>query len=273
MGRSTVRLVLKAGLVAAMSLPACRAAHAQVAVEDVPTETSTGEIAGYTQQLVNPSQQTQTNTGNTATNTQNIEATLQNVPPTSSYFQGDSGAGASDSIINPMPDVSNVTSALNWQTVSTGQAGIQMGGGDGTLSSTATSLYGQNPPPKPGTDPVLDAQDGVLRVSSNIQGMAIDNLKQLQARLQAINDLISALSNAKDITTVETINARLSIAAVAVEAQEAQAANLTAIATAQSEINRENEAQAMRNEHVQTETLFSSLIGGLGGSMSGGGTP
>ena len=255
-----MRFVLRAGLLAVIALPAAQAASAQ----GYPVyDTGTDQLTQNTGSTVQP-------TKDTAAATKSIQNTLQSVPSMSNYFPGVGDTAANDSILNPMPSVSAVTSALNFQTLDTGQQNIQMGGGDCTIFTTSNYLYTQNPQPKPNTtDPVLDAQDGVLRVSSNIQGMALDNLTQLQARLQGINDLVTALNNAHDITTVAAINAKLSIAAVAVEAQQAQAANLTAIATAQSEINRENEAQAMRNEHVQTASLFSGFLKGLGGSVAG----
>ena len=249
-----MRVVTVMSVAAVLALPAFASAWSQEVVEDFATEGSTDATATNTGQISDYTQQTKTNTGN-------IESTLTTVPPTTGDFSGDATSG-NDNFLNPMPPFKQVQNALKSTDFDSGP-NAALGGGDQTLQSTANNLYGQNPATNPGNDPVLDSQDGVLRVSSNIQGMAIDNLQQLETRLQQVTQLVTDLGKANSITAVAAINARLSIAAVAVEAQAAQAANLAAIATAQSEINRENEAQAMRNEHLQTASLFTNTVPGL----------
>ena len=240
-------------------------ARAQWAVVDGPTEASTLATSESTQnisldtdQLVNSSNQIQTNTNNTATNTQNTATntlntykTITTVPDVTQIFtdQDDS------TVQNQMPNASGIESALSSNSP--------------TLTKDGQTMYGQNPTNTPGTDPILVAQDTVMKVSSNIQGMAIDNLNALGQRLQELSEMNTALKSAASITAVDAINGRIAVESLAVQAEQAQAANLNALAVAQAEINRENEAQAMRNEHTQTVQMFASAAAPVATSITG----
>ena len=222
-------------------------ARAQWAVADGLTENytyatsqSTQNISADTDQLVPSSNQIQTNTLNTANSTQSTYTTITNVPDVADMFTDQD----SPAVQNQMPTSANVQAALNSKAP--------------TLTNDGQTMYGQNPANNPGTDPILIAQDTVMKVSSNIQGMAIDNLHALEQRLQDLAEMNQALKTANSITAVDAINARIAVESLAVQAEQAQAGNLAALATAQAEINRENEAQAMRSEHSLTGQMFAS---------------
>ena len=235
-----------------------RCAHAQWEVQDAVTEANTAAISATADTISSIDNQTQTNTYNTSNNTYN---TAKSTADTYSMFTAAHDVtnkfpeNDDAHVQNAMPDTgitpgsssstSTISSALSFQN-------------PGTIDGSST-FYGQNNTGSPGTDPVLVAQDTVQKVSANIQAMAAANLNALKQRLTDLSEMNTALSAAKDITEVSAITGRISVEGIAVQAEQAQAANLVALATAQAEINRENEAQAMRQEHTKTSSLFAAL--------------
>lgn len=249
---------LLAAAVIAGILSFASGARAQWAVVDAPTEAntlatseSTQSISADTQNISRDSDQIQTNTQNTAQHTLDTYKTITTIPDVTQMFTNQDDS----KVQNQMPDTSGIQSALNSKSP--------------TLTQDGQTMYGQNPANTPGTDPILIAQDTVMKVSSNIQGMAIDNLNALAQRLKELSDMNDALKSAASITAVDAINGRIAVESLAVQAEQAQAANLNALAVAQAEINRENEAQAMRNEHTQTVQMFASAAAPAATSITG----
>ena len=156
-------------------------------------------------------------------------------------FQGDD----TGTDLNPMPDSQKVASQLSYKSPQ-------------QPSGTANMIYTNNNTDETGTDPEATALTNTVYSAANIQGMAIDNLTALQDRLNELQQMNQALSNAKSITEIAAINGRIAVEALAVQAQQAQAANLTALATAQSELDITNREQAIRQEHQNTILSFQS---------------
>lgn len=234
-----------------------KSAHAQEEVWDIDTEYNTGLIEGNetainktTAEIAQTDQTIQTNTNNTAKNTLNTYTTITTAPKdVQTMFSDQDDAD----VQNAMPDSgdsgtasSSVASALSFTNPS--------------LSSAGETFYKQNNTKGSfGTDPILVAQDTIQRVSANIQAMAAANLNALKKRLSDLQEMDDKLASAASITEVNAITGRISVESIAVQAEQAQAANLVALATAQAEINRENEAQAMRQEHTKTSAMFAAL--------------
>ncbi|MGI4797070.1 MAG: type IV secretion system protein [Janthinobacterium lividum] len=240
-----------------------QSAHAQWEVQDAATEDATfntnlnaSTINQTTSKMYDTDTQIQTNTDNTATNTKNTATNTLNTYTTittaptdvQNMFANQDEAN----IQNAMPDSgdsgtasSSVVSALSFASPS--------------LSDAGKTFYSQNNTGNAGIDPILVAQDTVQKISANIQAMAAANLNALKLRLGALQDMDDKLAAAKSITEVNAITGRIAVESIAVQAEQAQAANLVALATAQAEINRENEAQAMRQEHTKTSAMFAAL--------------
>ena len=213
-------------------------AHAQVDVIDRVTNQHTSDTADNTGRAADKLDQTYT-----------MFTTQQS--GVSTQFNGqDTGTG-----LNPMPDSQKVASQLSYTNPQ-------------TPAGTADTIYKNNNIDEKGTDPEATALTNAVYSASNIQGMAIDNLKALQDRLSELDDMNKALANASSITEIAAINGRIAVEALAVQAQQAQAANLTALATAQAELDITNREQATRQEHQTTALLFPgsglSLIGAGG---------
>ena len=209
---------------------------AQELVTDPPVETSTGTIADDSDQI-------QTNTGSTATATQNTYTMLTTPPALVQSMFADQDQGTQ---LNPMPTSTQVLANINYKTPNSTQTG--------------QTIYTQNNTDLTGTDPESTNLKNTIITSTNIQGMAIDNLTALQNRLAEITGMSQKLATASSITQVAAITGRIALETLAVQAQEAQAANLNALATAQNELNLTNREQAIRQEHQQTAALFS--VGG-----------
>ncbi|MGI4795966.1 MAG: type IV secretion system protein, partial [Janthinobacterium lividum] len=218
------------------------------------TATSAAAIDKTTGLIEDDTKQIQTNTSNTATNTLNTYKMFTATHDVTAIFKDDD----SDTVKNVMPDT-GVSDASSSDSIVK-----QVSFAKPMLTTAGNTLYGQNNVPTTAlssdADPVLLAQDAAQKVSANIQGMAVANLNALKLRLSQLSEMNTALSSATSITQVETINGAIAAETVAVQAEQAQAENLVALATAQAEINRENEAQAMRLEHKQTASLFTAAV-------------
>ena len=201
------------------------------------------------------------NTANTATNTSNTASAVQQTytmfTTSQSTATGQFQGGDSGTDLNPMPDpTTTVVSDLKYSLTAPQQP-----------TGTANTIYTNNNVDETGTDPEAIALKNIVYTAANIQGMAIDNLTALQDRLKELQQMNSALASAKSITEIAAINGRIAVEALAVQAQQAQAANLTALATAQSELDITNREQATRQEHQNTILSFQS--GGLSLSSIG----
>ncbi|MGI4794033.1 MAG: type IV secretion system protein, partial [Janthinobacterium lividum] len=73
-----------------------------------------------------------------------------------------------------------------------------------------------------------------------------------------LEELKEELTNATDIKQVEAINGRILIESTEIQAQQAQATNLVAMTTAQTQINHENEEQRIRQEYQQTAARYAT---------------
>ena len=180
-------------------------------------------------------------------------------------------AGDDSSQTNPMPSVSasqgtsNCTNAGQAQGDALQQAVSYVGP---CLTTSGTTFYNNNNfgltmGSDVAKDPEAAAEQTQMTTAANIQGMAHDNLLSLQNRLQELSDMNSKLQGAKDITTVEAIRARIEVESLMVQTEQAQASNLAALASAQQEIDKENDAQAIRQEHQTTASGYSSLISSI----------
>ena len=180
-------------------------------------------------------------------------------------------AGDDSSQTNPMPSVSasqgtsNCTNAGQAQGDALQQAVSYVGP---CLTTSGTTFYNNNNfgltmGSDAAKDPEAVAEQTQMTTAANIQGMAHDNLLSLQNRLQELSDMNSKLQGAKDITTVEAIRARMEVESLMVQTEQAQAANLAALASSQQEIDKENDAQAIRQEHQTTATGYSGLISSI----------
>lgn len=222
---------------------------------------TTAKIEGDTTAIQTNTKTTATNTGSTATNTLDAYKMFTAPHDVTSIFTKNDG----DTVQNVMPDTGvtadSATSVANIATEVSFKSPMLTAAGKTFYDQNNTVSTGTDDSSNP-TDPVLIAQDAAQKVSSNIQGLAAANLNALKQRLSDLDEMSGALTNAKSITEVETINGRIAVETIAVQAEQAQAANLVAIATAQAEINRENEAQAMRQEHKKTAGMFSSALTG-----------
>ena len=115
-----------------------------------------------------------------------------------------------------------------------------------------------------GGDEASKALKNMLITASNIQGMAYDNLKALESRLNELDDMNKQLATAPNITAIEAIKGRIAVETLMVQAQEAQAVNLNAMASAQQEIDQHNREQAIRIDHQQMASNLVSLGSGFG---------
>jgi hypothetical protein len=82
---------------------------------------------------------------------------------------------------------------------------------------------------------------------ANLQGAASANLQSIQQRLALLPTLVAALSGATSITQVDAINGRIAVEANYVQAQQAQAQNLSILAS-QQEASARQQAQ---EEHAR----------------------
>ena len=146
-----------------------------------------------------------------------------------------------------------------------------------TSTQTGTNFYSQNDlssglsnpigAGSGGTDESSTALKNMLISASNIQGMAYDNLAALNTRLGQLSDLNNALQGATDINQVENIKGQIAIQTLIIQAQEAQAVNLNAMASAQQEIDQHNREQAIRIDHQQMARSFVTLASGFNLSL------
>ena len=166
-------------------------------------------------------------------------------------------AGDDSSQTNPMPSVSasqgtsNCTNAGQAQGDALQQAVSYVGP---CLTTSGTTFYNNNNfgltmGSDVAKDPEAAAEQTQMTTAANIQGMAHDNLLSLQNRRQEMSDMNSKMG--------------IEVESLMVQTEQAQASNLAALASAQQEIDKENDAQAIRQEHQTTASGYSSLISSI----------
>jgi type IV secretion system protein VirB5 len=121
-------------------------------------------------------------------------------------------------------------------------------GGQSSVSGAGVQFYNQSHVYTP-TDGGVASTQLIANANSiaNIQGIAATNLQSIQQRLALLPALDTALSGATSITQVNAINGRIAVEANYVQAQQAQAQNLTVLAS-QQEVSARQQAQ---EEHAR----------------------
>lgn len=137
------------------------------------------------------------------------------------------------SLQNPLPAVNTLNGLV---------------GGQSSVSGAGVQFYNQSHVYTP-TDGGVASTQLIANANSiaNIQGIAATNLQSIQQRLALLPALETALSGATSITQVNAINGRISVEANYVQAQQAQAQNLTVLAS-QQEVSARQQAQ---EEHAR----------------------
>ena len=239
-----------------VSLPliVCGVARAQIPVTDAGVLGTTTSIATTSGNTAASAKAINLDTDNISSDSDSIKKSTADIDAV--VTQQQTGVGTmftgddSGSLTNTM-DADQVFTNLSYQSA--------------TSTASGTKFFNQNNVDTSGadsqTDPESVALKNTLVTASNIQGMAYDNLKSLQARLAELSDMNSQLATATNITAIEAIKGRIAVESLMVQTQQAQASNLAAMASAQQEIDQQNREQAVRQEHAQTATFFAGLGG------------
>lgn len=134
---------------------------------------------------------------------------------------------------NPLPSVTQLNGLVSGQTA---------------VSGAGTQFYNQSHIYTP-TDGSVASNQLIASANSiaNLQGAASANLQSIQQRLALLPKLVAALSGATSITQVDAINGRIAVEANYVQAQQAQAQNLSILAS-QQEASARQQAQ---EEHAR----------------------
>jgi Type IV secretion system proteins len=123
-------------------------------------------------------------------------------------------------------------------------------GGQAAQSGPATTFYEQNHIYSPTDGTVQSNQiNSNAQSIANIEGVASTNLDAIEQRLQQLPDLEADLNAASSITQVNAINGRIAAESQFVQAQQAQAANLQVLASAQAA----SQAQQAEEAHQQSD--------------------
>jgi len=131
-----------------------------------------------------------------------------------------------------------------------------MGTGNG-MTGQAQAFYNQNHIyTATGTDPLATNLNRSATAIANIQGIAATNLASIEQRLTNLKSMQQHLQSATDIKQVTAINGRIAIEANAIQGQQAQAANLQALATTQITVQQQQQLQQVRQSHEQAAALF-----------------
>ena len=148
---------------------------------------------------------------------------------------------------NSMPSVSSMASRVT--------------GAAGTLSNYGQQFFNQN---HVYTATGNDAQATLLNRSgtsiANIQGIAAANLASIEQRQANLNEMQTELQDASDIKQVEAVNGRLAIESNAIQGQQAQAANLQALAAAQAQSDQQAAMESIRQGHEAAAAQFTGTL-------------
>jgi hypothetical protein len=140
---------------------------------------------------------------------------------------------SASTIQNPLPAINLINGLVNGQTPASG-AGVQFFNQSHIYTPTDSSVAS--------TQLIASANS-----IANLQGVASTNLQSIQQRLALLPALETALSVATSITQVNAINGRIAVEANYVQAQQAQAQNLTVLAQEQENSQR----QQVQEEHAR----------------------
>lgn len=111
-----------------------------------------------------------------------------------------------------------------------------------------------------GTDPQANLLNRSSISTANIQGMAAANLTSIEQRQANLNAMQTELENATDIKQVTAINGRIAIESNAIQGQQAQAQNLAALASAQTQADQQAALQGIRQGHEQAAAMFTGTL-------------
>lgn len=161
-------------------------------------------------------------------------------------------------LTNPI-DVTSMVTGLNVSSLQNPLPTVPTLGGLISGQSSATGLgatfYGQSHIYSP-TDGSLSSGQLIANANSiaNVQAVATTNLQAIQQRMALLPALEAALTGANSITAVNAINGRIALEANYVQAQQAQAQNLTLLANQQEASLRQQEQEA----HAQAASTLAS---------------
>ena len=147
---------------------------------------------------------------------------------------------------NPLPNVASLPGMV------TGGAGaVGAAGAYANQFLNANRVY--TPPPG---DPNAALQNTQANALASIEGTAMSNLQSLQARIAGLTDLQSQLNNATTIQQVASINARIAAEQNYATAQQAQATNLSTIATVQIAAQAQAQQQSVQQQAAEAAQEF-----------------
>lgn len=137
----------------------------------------------------------------------------------------------------------------------------QIVGSANTLSSAGQRFYDLNHVfTATGTDPQAALLNRSSVSTANIQGIAATNLASIEQRQANLNEMQVELQNATDIKQVDAINGRIAIESNAIQGQQAQAQNLSALASAQTQADQQAALQSIRQGHEQAAAQFTGTL-------------
>jgi hypothetical protein len=140
---------------------------------------------------------------------------------------------------NPLPSLGSITGIIN-------------GTGGGPLNGLINQIEQQNQAYRPDGDD-WTAQWINRSASSNagVQALAETMLQSLQQRITGLNDLETQLGNARDVTQVDAIGARLQTEQNFVTTQQTEASLLQTLATTQAKAEQQQVQQRQRQDDDQ----------------------
>ena len=148
------------------------------------------------------------------------------------------------------------TSAIeNPMPAATALAGLV--GGSTAPSAAASTYYDQNHVYSP-TDGSADSarlMDNAQSIA-NVMGMAATNLQAIQTRLSDLPDLEASLNAAGTITNISAVRGRIEAESNFVQAQQAQAANLQVLASAQQQSLIQQQQELKQEDYSNVQTLL-----------------
>jgi type IV secretion system protein VirB5 len=137
----------------------------------------------------------------------------------------------------------------------------QIAGSANVLSGLGQTFYTLNHVfTATGTDPQATLLNRSAVATANIQGIATANLASIEQRQANLNAMQTELQNATDIKQVETINGRIAIESNAIQGQQAQAQNLSALASAQAQADQQATQQSIRQGHEEAAAMFTGTL-------------
>jgi type IV secretion system protein VirB5 len=137
----------------------------------------------------------------------------------------------------------------------------QIAGSSTTLSSLGQTFYTLSHIFTPtGTDPQATLLNRSSISIANIQGIAAANLASIEQRQANLTAMQTELQNATDIKQVTAINGRIAIESNAIQGQQAQAQNLTAMTSAQAQATQQAALESIRQGHEQAAAMFTGTL-------------